>query len=148
MLLWISSRLDYRLTQNLISGVSATKQKTQPGTLNAKDLPKFPSLQSTPMPAVNSILATGETLPHSGPKMFQASTIGPKIHITDTTKCEFQKTALGYRVHVHNGFQKTASGYLAKVTAFKLGTGTLWETFVGTVYHLCVFELGYISISS
>lgn len=60
-----------------------------------------------------------------------ASTAGPKIKITESSKCEFQKTAMDYRVHVANGTVQTATGPLARVTAIRLVSGKLWETFVG-----------------
>lgn len=66
-------------------------------------------------------------------KIYQASTAGPKMTITLSTKCEFQKTALDHRVHVANGCVQTATGPLAKVTAIRLASGKLWETYVGMV---------------
>lgn len=66
-------------------------------------------------------------------KIYQASTAGPKMTITSSTKCEFQKTALDHRVHVANGCVQTATGPLAKVTAIRLASGKLWETYVGMV---------------
>lgn len=128
------SRLDSRLVQSSNANI-ASKPVVQPLTLNANNLPVFPNFQQTPTLSTNNSISITptETDIQSIPKVHQASTIGPKLQITPTTKCEFQKTALGYRIHVHNGFLQTPNGFLAKVTAFRLGTGKLWETFVGTV---------------
>lgn len=71
------------------------------------------------------------------PAPHQASTTGPKLNITTNTKCEFQKTMLGHRIHVHNGFITTSNGLLAKVTAFNLTFNEkLWEMFIGKFFKL------------
>ncbi|XP_030379008.1 protein HIRA homolog [Scaptodrosophila lebanonensis] len=65
------------------------------------------------------------------PTDHQGSTIGPKLNITSSSKCEFVKAALDHRIHVQNGHLKTTYGLVAKVSAFTLRE-RLWETYVGS----------------
>lgn len=108
----------------------------QPMIVQQDSLQTFPHFKRTPAMTTSNITDNSQS---SIVKNFQASTSGPKIPITSTTKCEFQKTALDYRIHVHNGFVQTANGLLAKVTTFHITTGKLWETFVGKLNdnHSC-----------
>lgn len=116
---------------------SSAKPRLEPFTVKNDLFQSFPHFKQTPQPfGVDANCAS--TSSTTGPKPYQASTVGPKISITSTTKCEYQKTALDYRIHVHNGFVATSNGLLAKVTAFRLATGKLWETFVGKWLHVCV----------
>uniref|UniRef100_A0A1B0G8R1 Protein HIRA n=1 Tax=Glossina morsitans morsitans TaxID=37546 RepID=A0A1B0G8R1_GLOMM len=116
-------RLDSRLVKS-----TSTKPLMQPLKVTQDVFQSFPYFKRTPTPATDINPASFI----SPSKVFQASTSGPKIPITVTTKCEFQKTALDYRVHVHNGCVHTATGLLAKVTAYRLNVGKLWETYVGS----------------
>lgn len=111
---------------------SATaKPRAEPYTIQNDIFESFPHFKQTPksFTDINSTSYSGSGA--SSAKAYQASTAGPKITITATSKCEFQKTALDYRIHVYNGFVQTANGLLAKVTVYRLATGKLWETFVG-----------------
>lgn len=109
---------------------SATaKPRVEPYTIQSDIFESFPHFKQTPKIFTDPTTYSGGGA--SSTKSYQASTGGPKITITATSKCEFQKTALDYRIHVYNGFVQTANGLLAKVTVYRLATGKLWETFVG-----------------
>ncbi|XP_061396892.1 protein HIRA homolog [Musca vetustissima] len=112
-----SGRLDPRLVK------SNQKQPPEPFTVKQDSFKEFPHFKRTPQ----HIVPTKDTS-----KVYMASTAGPKITINASTKCEFQKTAMDYRVHVANGAVQTATGPLARVTAIRLVSGKLWETFVGS----------------
>ncbi|XP_013116021.1 protein HIRA homolog [Stomoxys calcitrans] len=116
-------RLDPRLVK------STDKPNPEPFTIKQDVFKEFPRFKRTPQHFASSETTAAST---SSSKVYQASTAGPKITITASTKCEFQKTAMDYRVHVANGFVQTAMGPLAKVTAIRLPTGKLWETYVGS----------------
>ncbi|KAM7348901.1 histone cell cycle regulator-like protein [Cochliomyia hominivorax] len=124
-------RLDSRLVKS-----SSTKPLVEPFTVSKDMLQTFPNFKPTPHTFGSETTASSSTATtasaSTAAKPYQASTTGPKINITATTKCEFQKTALDYRIHVHNGFVPTSNGLLAKVTAYRLATGKLWEIFVGS----------------
>ncbi|KAI8116695.1 HIRA-like protein [Lucilia cuprina] len=121
-------RLDSRLVKS-----STAKPRVEPFTVSKDNFQSFPNFKQTPQHFSNDDKTSATTSnAASATKSYQASTMGPKINITATTKCEYQKTALDYRVHVSNGCVPTNNGLLAKVTAFRLATGKLWETFVGS----------------
>ncbi|XP_073830443.1 histone cell cycle regulator-like protein [Musca autumnalis] len=111
------ARLDPRLVK------SNKKQPPEPFSVKQDSFKEFPHFQRTPQHFSN----TKDTS-----KVYMASTAGPKIVINASTKCEFQKTAMDYRVHVANGAVQTATGPLARVTAIRLVSGKMWETFVGS----------------
>ena len=119
-------RLDPRLVKS-----ATAKPRAEPYTIQNDIFESFPHFKQTPksFTDINGTSYSGSGA--SSAKSYQASTAGPKITITATSKCEFQKTALDYRIHVYNGFVQTANGLLAKVTVYRLATGKLWETFVG-----------------
>ncbi|XP_075159096.1 histone cell cycle regulator-like protein [Haematobia irritans] len=120
-------RLDPRLAK------ISDKPMSEPFTIKQDAFQEFPHFKRTPQHFSQSESSAPTTAPAtSSSKVYQASTVGPKINITVSTKCEFQKTAMDYRVHVANGWIQTATGPLAKVTAIRLPNGKLWETFVGS----------------
>ncbi|XP_005185911.2 protein HIRA homolog [Musca domestica] len=112
-----SGRLDPRLVK------SNVKQPPEPFSVKQDSFREFPHFKRTPQYFSS---------PKDTSKVYMASTAGPKIKITESSKCEFQKTAMDYRVHVANGAVQTATGPLARVTAIRLVSGKLWETFVGS----------------
>ncbi|XP_065366147.1 protein HIRA homolog [Calliphora vicina] len=118
-----------RLDSRLVKSTSA-KPRVEPFTVSKESLQAFPHFKQTPQHFGTD--ANNASSSSTATKSYQASTMGPKISITATTKCEYQKTALDYRIHVHNGFVPTNNGLLAKITVFRLATGKLWETFVGS----------------
>lgn len=110
---------------------TSSKPRVEPFTVSKDILQSFPHFKQAPQHLGNDANNATTSIPSSATKSYQASTMGPKITITATTKCEYQKTALDFRIHVANGFVPTSNGLLAKVTVFRLGTGKLWEAFVG-----------------
>lgn len=114
--------MDSRLTK--MTTASAKIQPAQPNISAIKTFPAVNASKSTMQSNTTTTISTGTH--------YQASTSGPKINITSTTKCEFYKAALDYRVHVHNGSVQTASGLLCKVTAWSLSLAAkMWDIFIG-----------------
>ncbi|XP_053948377.1 protein HIRA homolog [Anastrepha ludens] len=125
--------LDARLIKTTTSAA-----KLQPRKEDNSSVKSFPFIV-TPKSSKNT--TTGSATSVTDPllavlKPYQASTTGPKLVINQNTKCEFQKTALDHRVHVHNGYLSTGSGFLAKVTGYNIQKPAqiekLWEILVGS----------------
>lgn len=125
--------LDARLIKTTLSAA-----KLQPLKAENSSVKTFPLIVTT-KPSANSNTGTSAVTTNplfTGVKPYQASTTGPKLVINLNTKCEFQKTALDHRVHVHNGYLSAGSGLLAKVTGYNIVRPTqiekLWEILVGS----------------
>ncbi|XP_036343366.1 LOW QUALITY PROTEIN: protein HIRA homolog [Rhagoletis pomonella] len=126
--------LDARLIKTTSSAAKLQPQKAENSSVKTFPL-IVTSKSSTSAPFSGATTLATDHLP-TAVKPYQASTTGPKLVINSNTKCEFQKTALDHRVHVHNGYLGTGSGFLAKVTGYNIQRPAqiekLWEILVGS----------------
>ncbi|XP_004518837.1 protein HIRA homolog [Ceratitis capitata] len=124
--------LDARLIKTTSSSSKLQPLKTDNSTVKTFPVIVIPKSASNSI----SVMTTTNSSLVGGIKPYQASTTGPKLIINHNTKCEFQKTALDHRVHIHNGYLSTGSGLLAKVTTYNITRPTqiekLWEILIGS----------------
>lgn len=136
--IWLYRTLHSRCLDARLIKTTLSAAKLQPLKAENSSVKTFPLIVTT-KPSANSNTGTSAISTNpllTGVKPYQASTTGPKLVINLNTKCEFQKTALDHRVHVHNGYLSAGSGLLAKVTGYNIVRPTqiekLWEILVGT----------------
>ncbi|XP_067639954.1 protein HIRA homolog isoform X2 [Eurosta solidaginis] len=141
--------LDARLVKTTISAAKLHPQKADNSSVRTFPLivATKSSTNATTAPTTKTTTTTNASF-----KPYQASTTGPKLVINHNTKCEFQKTALDHRVHVHNGYLSTGSGFLAKVTGYNMlrpaQIEKLWEILVGSPIVNLNFCYKYVMLCS